>query len=69
MSAILDMFFFFRRNCPGDRAKALAVILPIVESVVKVASDVYCLCGRIYKDTFMSSAFTDAHSRDQACYW
>lgn len=58
-----------RRNRPGDRAKALEAILPIVESGGKVASDVYCLCGRIYKDIFMSSGFTDQSNRDQACYW
>ncbi|XP_008429321.1 mitogen-activated protein kinase kinase kinase 5 [Poecilia reticulata] len=63
------IFALNRRNHPGDRAKALKLILPIVESGDKVASDVYCLCGRIYKDTFMSSSFTDVSSRDQACYW
>ncbi|XP_014327722.1 mitogen-activated protein kinase kinase kinase 5-like [Xiphophorus maculatus] len=63
------IFALNRRNHPGDRAKALKLILPIVESGDKVASDVYCLCGRIYKDTFMSSGFTDVSSRDQACYW
>ncbi|KAM9310595.1 mitogen-activated protein kinase kinase kinase 5 isoform 2-T2 [Pholidichthys leucotaenia] len=63
------IFALNRRNHPGDRAKALDVILPIVESGNRVASDIYCLCGRIYKDMFMSSAFTDVHSRDQACYW
>ncbi|XP_072249938.1 mitogen-activated protein kinase kinase kinase 5 [Leuresthes tenuis] len=63
------IFALNRRNHPGDRAKALETILPIVESGGKVASDVYCLCGRIYKDMFMSSGFTDHRSRDQACYW
>ncbi|XP_041797729.1 mitogen-activated protein kinase kinase kinase 5 [Chelmon rostratus] len=63
------IFALNRRNRPGDRAKALEFILPIVESGGKVASDVYCLCGRIYKDMFMSSGFTDQRSRDQACYW
>lgn len=62
-------FSHARRNHPGDRAKALEAILPIVESGDTVASDVYCLCGRIYKDMFMSSGFTDQNSRDQACYW
>lgn len=61
--------YHIRRNRPGDRAKALELILPIVESGGKVASDVYCLCGRIYKDMFMSSGFADQGSRDQACYW
>ncbi|XP_039974103.1 mitogen-activated protein kinase kinase kinase 5 isoform X1 [Xiphias gladius] len=63
------IFALNRRNHPGDRAKALEAILPIVELADKVASDVYCLCGRIYKDMFMSSGFTDQCSRDQACYW
>uniref|UniRef100_A0A8D3BXA1 mitogen-activated protein kinase kinase kinase n=1 Tax=Scophthalmus maximus TaxID=52904 RepID=A0A8D3BXA1_SCOMX len=63
------IFALNRRNRPGDRAKALEAILPIVESGGKVASDVYCLCGRIYKDIFMSSGFTDQSNRDQACYW
>uniref|UniRef100_UPI0037E78037 mitogen-activated protein kinase kinase kinase 5 n=1 Tax=Semicossyphus pulcher TaxID=241346 RepID=UPI0037E78037 len=63
------IFALNRRNHPGDRPKALQAILPIVETGCKVASDVYCLCGRIYKDMFMSSGFTDQRSRDQACYW
>ncbi|TSK34920.1 Mitogen-activated protein kinase kinase kinase 5 [Bagarius yarrelli] len=63
------IFALNRRNHPGDRKKALSVILPIVQSGEPVASDVYCLCGRIYKDMFMSSDFKDAHCRDQACYW
>uniref|UniRef100_UPI003AAD996C mitogen-activated protein kinase kinase kinase 5 n=1 Tax=Centroberyx gerrardi TaxID=166262 RepID=UPI003AAD996C len=63
------IFALNRRNRPGDRPKALELILPIVESGGKVASDVFCLCGRIYKDMFMCSGFTDHRSRDQACYW
>ncbi|XP_064804667.1 mitogen-activated protein kinase kinase kinase 5-like [Oncorhynchus masou masou] len=63
------IFALNRRNRPGDRAKALEVILPIVESGGQVVSDVHCLCGRIYKDMFMSSGFKDHRSRDQACYW
>uniref|UniRef100_A0AAV2MA94 Protein kinase domain-containing protein n=1 Tax=Knipowitschia caucasica TaxID=637954 RepID=A0AAV2MA94_KNICA len=63
------IFALNRRNHPGDRAKALDCILPLVQSGGKVASDVYCLCGRVYKDTFMSSGFTDQESRDQASYW
>lgn len=66
---IFSLFPISRRNQPGDRTKALEAILPIVETGHKVASDVYCLCGRIYKDMFMSSGFTDHYSRDQACYW
>lgn len=58
-----------RRNRPGDREKALSVILPILQSGEPVASDVYCLCGRIYKDMFLSSGFKDVQCRDQASYW
>ncbi|MED6254095.1 hypothetical protein ATANTOWER_015557 [Ataeniobius toweri] len=63
------IFALSRRNHPGDRVNALKLILPVVESADKVASDLYCLCGRIYKDMFMSSGFTDVSSRDQACFW
>ncbi|CAL8249628.1 unnamed protein product [Boreogadus saida] len=35
----------------------------------RAASDAYCMCGRIYKDAFISSGFIDHSSRDQACYW
>ncbi|XP_060778179.1 mitogen-activated protein kinase kinase kinase 5 [Neoarius graeffei] len=63
------IFALNRRNHPGDREKALSLILPMVQSGAPVASDVYCLCGRVYKDMFLSSGFTDAHCRDQACYW
>lgn len=47
----------------------MELILPLAESGAKVPSDIYCLCGRIYKDMFISSGFSDNHSRDQACYW
>ena len=47
----------------------MSVILPLVESEGKVASDVYCLCGRIYKDMFLSSGFREQSSRDRASYW
>lgn len=63
------IFALNRRNHPGDRDKALKLILPIVESGSTVASDVYCLCGRVYKDMFLSSGFKDTYSRDRACYW
>ncbi|XP_076827875.1 mitogen-activated protein kinase kinase kinase 5 isoform X2 [Brachyhypopomus gauderio] len=63
------IFALNRRNLPGDREKALSVILPLVQSRDQIASDVYCLCGRIYKDMFISSGFKDLNSRDQACYW
>lgn len=58
-----------RRNRAGDRAQALSVLLPAVERGDGAAPDLLCLCGRIYKDTFISSGFTDTRARDQALYW
>nr|XP_034976157.1 mitogen-activated protein kinase kinase kinase 6 isoform X1 [Zootoca vivipara]XP_034976158.1 mitogen-activated protein kinase kinase kinase 6 isoform X1 [Zootoca vivipara]XP_034976159.1 mitogen-activated protein kinase kinase kinase 6 isoform X1 [Zootoca vivipara]XP_034976160.1 mitogen-activated protein kinase kinase kinase 6 isoform X1 [Zootoca vivipara] len=62
-------FALDRRNQPGDRQKALSVILPLVEKPERTAPDLYCMCGRIYKDMFIDSGFTDAEKRDQAFYW
>lgn len=58
-----------RRNLPGDRQKALDIMLPLVNSDEQVASDIYCLVGRIYKDMFLDSHFTDTDSRDQGIHW
>ncbi|KAH0631230.1 hypothetical protein JD844_005466 [Phrynosoma platyrhinos] len=62
-------FALDRRNQPGDREKALSVLLPLVERPKGAAPDLYCMCGRIYKDMFIDSGFTDAEKRDQAFYW
>lgn len=58
-----------RRNLPGDRAKALDIMIPLVESEGQVASDMYCLVGRIYKDMFLDSNFMDTESRDHGAFW
>ncbi|KAM9242448.1 mitogen-activated protein kinase kinase kinase 6 isoform 3-T3 [Dugong dugon] len=62
-------FALNRRNRPGDREKALAVLLPLVQSEGSVAPDLYCLCGRVYKDMFFSSGFQNAGHREQAYHW
>lgn len=62
-------FALNRRNLPGDRQKALDIMLPLVNSDEQVASDIYCLVGRIYKDMFLDSHFTDTNSRDQGIHW
>uniref|UniRef100_A0A663ET68 mitogen-activated protein kinase kinase kinase n=1 Tax=Aquila chrysaetos chrysaetos TaxID=223781 RepID=A0A663ET68_AQUCH len=49
--------------------KALSVLLPVVERGEGAAPDLLCLCGRIYKDMFISSGLTDTKMRDQAFYW
>lgn len=58
-----------RRNRPGDREKALAVLLPLVKYEGPVAPDLYCMCGRIYKDMFFSSGFQNAGHLEQAYHW
>ncbi|XP_036205351.1 mitogen-activated protein kinase kinase kinase 6 isoform X3 [Myotis myotis] len=62
-------FALNRRNRPGDREKALAVLLPLVQREGPVAPDLYCMCGRVYKDMFFSSGFQDAGHREQAYHW
>ncbi|XP_033860386.2 mitogen-activated protein kinase kinase kinase 5-like [Acipenser ruthenus] len=62
-------FALNRRNLPGDREKALAIMLPLVQSDQQAASDMYCLVGRIYKDMFLDSHFTDLESRDNGASW
>ncbi|XP_032399613.1 mitogen-activated protein kinase kinase kinase 5 isoform X2 [Etheostoma spectabile] len=62
-------FALNRRNLPGDRQKALDIMLPLVEDEEQVASDIYCLVGRIYKDMFLESHFTDTPSRDSGTQW
>lgn len=62
-------FALNRRNRPGDREKALAVLLPLVRREGPVAPDLYCMCGRVYKDMFFSSGFQDAGHREQAYHW
>uniref|UniRef100_A0A669AZ21 mitogen-activated protein kinase kinase kinase n=1 Tax=Oreochromis niloticus TaxID=8128 RepID=A0A669AZ21_ORENI len=62
-------FALNRRNLPGDRQKALDIMLPLVEGEEQVASDMYCLVGRIFKDTFLESDFTDTQSRDNGALW
>lgn len=58
-----------RRNRPGDREKALSVLLPLVQCEGFVAPDLYCMCGRVYKDLFFTSGFQDAGHREQAYHW
>nr|XP_040144113.1 mitogen-activated protein kinase kinase kinase 6 isoform X3 [Ictidomys tridecemlineatus] len=62
-------FALNRRNRPGDREKALNVLLPLVQCEGSVAPDLYCMCGRVYKDMFFSSGFQDAGYREQAYHW
>ncbi|XP_042544372.1 mitogen-activated protein kinase kinase kinase 6 [Dipodomys spectabilis] len=62
-------FALNRRNKPGDREKALAVLLPLVQFEGPVAPDLYCMCGRVYKDMFFSSGFREVGHLEQAYHW
>ncbi|XP_048458677.1 mitogen-activated protein kinase kinase kinase 15 [Rhincodon typus] len=62
-------FALNRRNYPGDREKALNVMLEILNSCEQPAPDMYCLCGKIYKDLFLDSYCNDIVNRDSAMEW
>ncbi|XP_075309026.1 mitogen-activated protein kinase kinase kinase 15 isoform X1 [Odontesthes bonariensis] len=62
-------FALNRRNSPGDREKALKVMLQVLQSCEHPAPDMFCLCGRIYKDIFLDSDCKDTINRDKAIQW
>ncbi|XP_068388682.1 mitogen-activated protein kinase kinase kinase 15 [Eschrichtius robustus] len=62
-------FALNRRNSTGDREKALQVMLQVLQSCDHPAPDMFCLCGRIYKDIFLDSDCKDDASRDNAIEW
>uniref|UniRef100_A0A8C5LXR8 mitogen-activated protein kinase kinase kinase n=1 Tax=Leptobrachium leishanense TaxID=445787 RepID=A0A8C5LXR8_9ANUR len=62
-------FALNRRNNPGDREKALNVMLQVLQACDHPAPDMFCLCGRIYKDIFLDSDCKDTKSRDNAIEW
>ncbi|KAK1885070.1 Mitogen-activated protein kinase kinase kinase 15 [Dissostichus eleginoides] len=62
-------FALNRRNTPGDREQALEVMLQVLQSCEHPAPDMFCLCGRIYKDIFLDSDCKDTINRDNAIQW
>uniref|UniRef100_A0A3B3CVH5 mitogen-activated protein kinase kinase kinase n=1 Tax=Oryzias melastigma TaxID=30732 RepID=A0A3B3CVH5_ORYME len=62
-------FALNRRNSPGDREQALKVMLQVLPSCEHPAPDMFCLCGRIYKDIFLDSDCKDTINRDNAIQW
>ncbi|XP_053562369.1 mitogen-activated protein kinase kinase kinase 15 isoform X2 [Bombina bombina] len=62
-------FALNRRNNAGDREKALHVMLQVLQACDHPAPDMFCLCGRIYKDMFLDSDCKDTKSRDSAIEW
>ncbi|XP_066455933.1 mitogen-activated protein kinase kinase kinase 15 [Eleutherodactylus coqui] len=62
-------FALNRRNNAGDREKALHVMLQMLQACDQPAPDMFCLCGRIYKDMFLDSDCKDVKSRESAIEW
>ncbi|KAM8977103.1 mitogen-activated protein kinase kinase kinase 15 [Pelodytes ibericus] len=62
-------FALNRRNNAGDREKALNVMLQVLQACDHPAPDMFCLCGRIYKDMFLDSDCKDTKSREDAIEW
>ncbi|XP_063161222.1 mitogen-activated protein kinase kinase kinase 15 isoform X2 [Candoia aspera] len=62
-------FALNRRNNMGDREKALQVMLQVLQTCDHPAPDMFCLCGRIYKDIFFDLDCKDDSSRDKAIEW
>uniref|UniRef100_A0A3B5Q971 mitogen-activated protein kinase kinase kinase n=1 Tax=Xiphophorus maculatus TaxID=8083 RepID=A0A3B5Q971_XIPMA len=62
-------FALNRRNSPRDREQALRVMLQVLQTSEHPAPDMFCLCGRIYKDIFLDSDCKDTVNRDNAIQW
>lgn len=69
--AILSCYMFAlnRRNGPGDREKALSLLLEALKKPENEIPDNLGLCGRIYKDKFVESNYEDMEALKCAIEW
>ncbi|CAL1538040.1 unnamed protein product [Lymnaea stagnalis] len=65
----IQYLYSFSLNRNGNREKALQVILKAIEKSETPVPDMICLCGRIYKDKFVDSDYTDQDALHNAITW